>query len=152
MVTVECNGYGRMSDAKRFVNFMEEHARELLGMPPEWQAFRFEAKGPVNTPTDDGKFICVTGAVTPTVTQGKRRGCPNWRKRDKETEMTVTIPLIKHREWERNWETTNNKCFRCQGHGQEMAGWSVDEGTKYRPCPRCKATGVPTPNSMEKAD
>jgi len=40
------------------------------------------------------------------------------------------------------YETETGNCFRCDGSGQEWAGWDHKEGNRYRPCRRCNATGM----------
>ena len=75
---------------------LEQHARELLGLPPEWKVYRWEVKGP---------GVQVTGAVTHEVwKRGKRKGHPDWRKRLPETEATITIPDAMHNAWQLQWE------------------------------------------------
>ncbi len=118
----------------------EAHAREILGLPPEWQAYLWEVKG---------IGIYIEGAVPNGVfKRGKRKGHTNWKLRDKNTEAAITIPNDRHREWLRRWETDTGKCHHCKGTGQEFAGWSVSEGVKRRDCGRCGATGDAQPDKL----
>ena len=48
------------------------------------------------------------------------------------------------------YETETGKCWDCKGTGQVWAGWSKADGTRYRDCPRCNATGnAPTESSSD---
>lgn len=118
---------------------MEDHAREKLGMPPEWHAFKFEKIG--NYPN----YLCsaVTGAVVTTMFQsGPRKDRPNWKTRDKGTERTAYLTPDEHDAWKAAWEARTGKCSRCEGKGQLPQSWSREEGAKYRPCEACGGSGV----------
>jgi hypothetical protein len=39
------------------------------------------------------------------------------------------------------YESDTGKCWDCKGTGQVWAGWSKTDGTRYRDCQRCNATG-----------
>lgn len=122
---------------------MEEHARELAGMPPEWKMCGWEVQ-PRNAPPDKWTFVNVRGAVcTVLYTKGPKKGRLNWDSADWATECTVSIKLKDHDLWKRNWEVQHDACQECQGDGQEIAGWNVKEGLRYRPCTRCATTGKP---------
>jgi hypothetical protein len=41
------------------------------------------------------------------------------------------------------WEKENDKCYQCEGTGQERIGWNHITGDKFRPCKRCDSTGKP---------
>lgn len=118
-----------------------EHARELLGMPPEWDSYHLEAIG--HTPDDSAtKLIRVTGAVAPMKTRGKYKGLPNWDKRDPATDKTAYFTPEEHDRWVQEWEKKTGKCSDCTGSGKRYAGWSVAEGTTYKPCKTCGETGM----------
>ena len=44
---------------------------------------------------------------------------------------------------EARFEAETGRCAKCNGSGQQWAGWSVVDGTRFEPCTRCNATGVP---------
>ena len=121
------------------MNLLTEHARELLGMPPEWDAYRFEAIG--LTSTQPTKVFCVEGAVAPLKTRGKYKGNPNWAKRDRATVRTAYFTPDEHDTWKSGWELKTGKCAECTGSGQRNVGWSAADGAKFKPCEKCNATG-----------
>ena len=122
------------------MNLLTEHAKDLLGMPPEWDAYEFEAI--VRTADNSAaKLIRVVGAVAPPKTRGKYKGLPNWDKRDPATEKTAYFTPEEHEEWTRQWEQKTGKCAECLGRGEKMAGWSAASGARYKPCDKCGATG-----------
>lgn len=122
------------------MNLLTEHAKELLGMPPEWDAYEFEAIGRT-ADNREAKLIRVAGAVAPPKTRGKYKGLPNWDKRDPATEKTAYFTPAEHEEWTRQWEQKNGKCAECLGRGEKIAGWSAASGTRYKPCEKCGSTG-----------
>jgi hypothetical protein len=122
------------------MNLLTEHARELLGMPPEWNAYKYEAIGHT-ADQKECKLIRVDGAVAPLKTRGKYKGHPHWDKLDKETEKTAFFTPSEHDEWLRQWEQKTGKCARCVGRGEKMVGWSAANGVSYKPCDKCGATG-----------
>lgn len=116
---------------------LESHARELLELPPEWEAFRWEVKG---------RGVYIEGAVPNGVfKRGPRKGHTNWKLRDKATEAAIIISDDQHNRWLTNWEATTGQCYLCIGTTQEWAGWSAKDGSRYRPCTRCDATGLAQP-------
>lgn len=123
------------AEPRKHYDFYNLHAREKLGMPDTWQWFRLEAKGE--------NFTVITGAIcTEVYLRGKRKGRTNWAKRDKETELPVTISRDEHKAWLLAWEKRTGECHQCSGNGQQWTGWSRDEGNKFRPCTRCDSTGA----------
>lgn len=110
---------------------LEAHARELLDMPPEWRAYRWEV---------NGRGVYVEGAIPLTVYQrGPRRGQVKWKPRTHEAAIVVLNG--QHCAWLTEWEAATGKCHNCSGTTQEWAGWSAKDGSRYRPCRRCEATG-----------
>lgn len=126
------------------MNLLTEHAKELLGMPPEWDAYEFEAIGRT-ADQREAKLIRVVGAVAPPKTRGKYKGLTNWYKRDLATEKTAYFTPTEHEEWTRQWEQKTGKCSECMGRGEKIVGWSAASGKRYKPCDKCGATGK-TPN------
>jgi len=122
------------------MDMLSEHAREMLGMPPEWSAYYFKAIGHSSVESNT-KLIQVKGAVAPLITRGKHKGAPNWRKSDKTTEREVFFTPGEHDEWCRQWEVRTGKCSKCMGSGKVFARWSITEGTSYKPCSTCNGTG-----------
>ncbi|MCM2310305.1 MAG: hypothetical protein NDI84_02780 [Steroidobacteraceae bacterium] len=122
------------------MKLLVEHAREILGMPPEWGGYQFEAIGRSSVSTQ-AKLLRVKGAVAPLTTKGKNKGRPNWRKADKATEREAFFTPAEHDEWCRQWEIRTGNCSQCMGKGEVFARWHVTEGTTYKPCKACDATG-----------
>ncbi len=89
-----------------------------------WTAFKWQRVG------DNSLY---TGGVQGT----KRNGKPKWSK--PHTSFAVTEAELKA-ERER-YEAETGRCHSCFGRGEEFAKWSKDEGTTYRPCRICNATG-----------
>lgn len=116
----------------------EQIAREMLGMPPEWQVMRWEAKG--KHPNYYG--VLVTGAIPGVLTRGPRKGKPNWRKRTMEASVTIMDAVEKA--WIAAWERDTGHCHECFGSGLRFSSWSASEGHTYVPCKRCNATGLAT--------
>ena len=84
--------------------------------------------------------VVVRGAVMPDLTKGKNKGWPNWSKRDKSTERELVMTNPDINAFIAKWESTTGTCSGCGGDGQELASSGVN-GTTYRDCRRCKATG-----------
>ena len=116
------------------IDIVGEGAKRKFGLPAEWVIFRWEAKN---------GFFVLTGAVcTETHKVGKRNGHLNWAKLDKATEMPITISESDRDTFLADYERATGNCHVCQGSGQQAWGWSSTDGTRYRPCPRCRATGT----------
>jgi hypothetical protein len=120
-------------------DFYSEHARKIGNLPPEWKWFHIERLPHLG----ECQTILIRGAIAPAFTRGKRKGQTNWRARDKATEREFYITPAQHKVFLAEWEQSHGACYHCQGSCQELARWSVDRGTEYRPCSRCKATGKP---------
>lgn len=118
-------------------NLLENHAREKVGMPQDWQVWSYE----VLDHESDDSTMKITGAIAPIVTRGKRKGLKNWRKKDKATIRNAYIRESEHDEWLSVWESKTGNCHKCQGTGEMWAGWSAKDGTRYRTCTRCSGSG-----------
>ncbi len=116
-------------------NLLEQQAREKAGQGPEWAIYRWES-----IPEANGSML--TGAVAPPLLSGKRKGKPNFSKRDVATEKRVFITNAERDAYEARWEQETGKCARCEGKAQTLAGWSKAEGQTYRPCRACGGTGA----------
>lgn len=122
------------------MNLFTEHAREVVKMPPEWDAFKWEAIGRESASTAAKLFI-ITGAVAPIKTRGKYKGHQNWDKLKKDTLRTAYFTPDEHEVWLLQWEHKTGLCAECLGRGERSVGWSVSGGTRYKPCEKCRATG-----------
>lgn len=112
---------------------LEEHAREKLGKPPTWRAFRYECL-PAHSP--DTTHYAITGMVC----LDKKNGSPNWQcPLDEKAEVIISVE--EHEAWLVEWERKTGKCWRCTGTGKIIKRVSRIDGTEYRPCPECKGMG-----------
>lgn len=121
-------------------DYMEAHAREKAGLPPEWRAYRYRT---LPEGSRECLYLGVTGAVVPDKKRGKNAGRPNWRSKEISHEQEVYFTPAEHEQWLLAWEAKNGKCHQCDGNGQQWFGWSIDGGNRYQPCSRCNATGIP---------
>lgn len=86
----------------------------------------------------------VTGCVPSGVfTRGPRKGEPKFRPATPGTELRVIVSDADMQAAIAEYEASGT-CFRCKGTGQQWAGWSVAEGTKYCDCRRCNGGGKVT--------
>jgi hypothetical protein len=91
---------------------MEEHAREVLGLPPEWRFLELEVLGH-GTPR---VYLRIKGAVVPKViTKGPRKGKPNYKFREREAEIIFSVE--EQDAWEAAWEKRTGLCRRCGDEG-----------------------------------
>lgn len=104
-----------------------------------WKAYRWE--------DCDGDSI-VTGDVPDGVYRsGPRKGRPRFKGPGRRVIVTKAELQAKAAVY----ETETGKCWDCKGTGQVWAGWSKADGTRYRDCPRCNATGnAPTESPSEE--
>ena len=110
---------------KAIPNFWEAVARRKLNAPEAW---RWHALEVVACDT------LVTGAVP---LGYKRNGDPKWPPRTEDQRAVVTKAEY---EAEREaWTNATGLCYECGGTGQERAGWSAKDGSRFRPCRLCKA-------------
>ena len=116
------------------MNLHTEHARELLGMPPGWEGYKFEVIG-------ENKLVRVVGAVAPLKKRGKYKGHRNWQRLDKTTEKTAYFTPAEHEAWMLEWERKTGLCAECTGRGERSVSWSAAGGTRYKTCDKCGATG-----------
>jgi hypothetical protein len=119
------------------------HARESLGMPPEWEVYAMEC-GPEERliARQEPLYYKVKGAVAPFKTRGPNaRKCRAWDKRDKATDKTFVCSPAEHEAWSQAWSERTGLCTECAGAAQVLQSWSATDGTTYRPCNKCNATG-----------
>lgn len=124
------------------------HAREILGMPDTWQAYRWEClpKPKPDQPHQVHTYKIV-GAVAPLLTKGARVGTPNWKQLDKATEREAYFTPAQHDAWCAAWEHHTGQCRTCTGDGTVLVSWSVTQGQTTRACPRCHGTGQAAPSA-----
>lgn len=112
--------------------------QDKYAIPEGWQVFIWERVN-MDTPNE---AIQYTGAVCDAVfLSGPRKGHKNWSKRDKATEMRLTMTLDEMKAFRDRWSIETGNCNRCLGTGTVWMGWSASEGEKTRECPDCKGTG-----------
>ena len=100
-----------------------------------WKAYRWE---------DCGGDSIVTGDVPDGVYRsGKRKGRPRFNGPGRKVVITKAEMQAKATAY----EADTGKCWDCKGTGQVWAGWSKADGTRYRDCQRCNATGNAAPQS-----
>jgi hypothetical protein len=116
-------------------NWYERIARRKLSLSDDWEACRWECIGHPHT-----KDVLVEMGIPRLLKTGKYKGQRTWKDTKDFRKCVVTESELADAEagYERE-----GKCFACYGSGEEWAGWSAAEGTKYRPCKRCGATGKP---------
>ena len=127
-------------EERETMNLLTEHARELVAMPPEWDAYEWEVIGRESASTE-AKLYRVVGAVAQLKTRGKYKGHPNWDKLDRDTVKTAYFTPAEHEAWVLEWERKTGLCAECTGSGQRSVGWSAAGGKRYKPCSKCEATG-----------
>lgn len=118
-------------------NWYVEAAREKYNLSDDWEWFKLEAIGPVKGP----RATMIIGAVAPLKTRGKYKGYHDWKRRDKTTEIRCIVTEAEHTAFCLRYEAKTGNCHYCRGTGQEWAGWSAQEGDRYRICHRCKGDG-----------
>ena len=74
---------------------------------------------------------------TEVFTKGPRKG---QRKAVKGSDVFEFVTREDVDRAQRDYEKATGLCGRCK-EGQESFGWSEKDGTRYRPCVRCRGTG-----------
>lgn len=115
----------------------EQHAREIYGLPSDWEAVVWTAEGEVAT----GYLVLEGGVFKTPFLRGPRKGQTNLSKPEPGTQRTVSVPNPLHRDWLAQWERELGFCHRCSGTGYALHGWNHKLGTSYRTCTRCGASG-----------
>lgn len=93
-----------------------------------WEPYKWERVG------DDS---IVTGGIPHILKTGPRKGKKTWR--GKGTSVVVTQGEVEAQAARYVTETGN--CPKCYGKGEVFYSWNHIEGSKYRPCKACDATG-----------
>ena len=107
---------------------------ETYNLPVDWQWHAMRAC--------EGGWIMEGGVYPVTHAKGKNKGRPDYKKPVAGTEKSCIGTAAGEALWRLGWEARTGKCWKCQGAGEEQWGWSRDEGRLFRPCKRCKASGV----------
>lgn len=114
--------------AQAVPDFFSLVARRKLKQPDTWRWWSIRRVGD----TDDA---LVRGAV-PVGT--RKDGSPKFPPKRDSQECVVAD--VEREAAIREWETATGLCARCGGCGQRAWSWGV-EGTKFKPCERCGASG-----------
>ena len=114
------------------MTLVEMYCRERFGLPESWALSTFEGVGDPRVP--EKWDVKVTGSVVVAGPRGHRRWTDEMR-------LTYTVRRDEFLEWLEAWGVSTGKCMRCNGLGQEWAGWSSVEGTRYRVCTVCAGDG-----------
>lgn len=122
------------------MNFKQigQAAKEKAGMPDNWHAYAFKCLPEYSRAHE---MVEIIGICAPLKSKGKHKGLPNYKAGDKSTLRTVYLTNAELDAWTLAWEQRTDLCIQCEGTGQEWAGWSAKDGTRYRPCRKCNATG-----------
>jgi hypothetical protein len=124
------------------VDFTMLALRAKYQIPENWSVFIWELKN-IDTPAE---YILHTGAVvTEVFGKGPRKGCKNYAKRDKSTQMDLPLTSSELEEAAKQWSRETGNCRYCKGNGNSWFGWSAEEGNRYRFCKPCDGTGKATP-------
>jgi len=124
-----------------FLFFHVRVVRRKLGKGLEWIPYRWELVG-----KDDA--IITGGIPTKRKTRGPRKGDWDW------TGVQAERCVVTQSEFQAEmsaYEAESGKCSHCFGDAREWCGWSLAEGTKWRPCSRCGATGEAPLTPEQKA-
>jgi hypothetical protein len=116
------------------INLLDEHARELAKMPPEWIVYAWRHI--------DDNTTEVKGVIAPLKTVGKNKGLHNWGAADKATDRTVYVTTLEHDAFRAAWEDKTGHCAECIGTGEVVKSWERDKGMTYRKCSACASTGA----------
>ena len=127
------------------IDIVTEGAKAKFGLPADWKMFQWEWAG-----KDAREFLVLTGAVcTATFKRGRRKGEDNYASRDRSTEVSVTLTRGDIDGILAAYEHATGKCHECQGTKEEWVGWTREQGSVFRPCKRCGASGkAPSPPSV----
>ena len=109
-------------------------ARRKLGVGEDWRPCMFEWMA--------GNDLLMEGAVVPDVQSGPNKGRPNWKSATKDKRHKVVVTEAETAAETERWEKETGKCAECMGTKQVFASWTRGVGTKWKPCEKCRATGL----------
>lgn len=111
-------------------SFTDRIARRKLGrLFDEWRVLALERLGPDATLLELGVTTIVIGR--------DNKADKQWS----DPKLMVVVTDAEEREERLRYERETGRCANCYGSGRQWAGWHYQEGTKYRPCCACGATG-----------
>lgn len=120
-------------------SFLTEIAREKTGMGEDWHV------GVIDCPDAEhghlpSNRIRLTGWCVPRLEGGEIA----WKYKDPKTRRKTTVTVQEVHEWKQAWEARTGLCSCCHPdrRGEEWVGWTKDEGSLFRTCPRCNGTGL----------
>lgn len=113
--------------ADRELSHMEKVAIRKSGVEG-WEYFRWQRAG---------EDSILTGGIPRLLKSGPRKGKKTWD--GKGTSVVVTQAEIDEEAARYVSETGN--CATCYGTGEVFQSWHHIDGTKYKPCRECGATG-----------
>lgn len=96
-----------------------------------WEPCIWEAIG------DIARDALISGGIPRILTRGPNKGQRRWD--GKLTRVVVSGAEVDAAMAKYERETGN--CAECEGSCKTIAGWSAAEGTRYRECAKCEATG-----------
>lgn len=113
------------------VNHLLAVARRKVNAPEGWKIGRWEVIG-------DTRDVLVHGCVPGVFQRGPRKGQPKFNGI---TMQACVVTDAEERAEHARYEAETGLCGDCGGERQVWAGWHHIEGTRYRPCRRCAASG-----------
>jgi len=131
-------GEGMITEGRKFFDFNLMMIKSLGSVPDGWEIFKWEVLN------HDTAHECIqfVGGVGRKITRGKRKGRTTWRGMDQSKKMIFAFTHDQIREYKRKWEAETGMCSSCHGNGTRAIGWSAVDGTRYRPCENCDASGL----------
>lgn len=133
--TIEIRGESDMSHLERI-------AWRKAGSIPYWELFAWERIDPTLKRND---FI-VKGGIPRLLAKGKYKGRKTWKDSNVYKCVVAEEEIAAE---EKSFSENTGKCHRCLGRGEVFASWNKDNGTTYRPCKPCNATGKHNPTHAE---
>lgn len=117
------------------------------GAPAGWQWTELKAIGDVYEKDRARQYSQMDGYVHngAKYATGKNAGKRKPRSPVPGTERTIIFTMGEFDAFVREWEIETGICSKCDGTGEEWASSSITEGSKYKPCRRCFATGKAHP-------
>lgn len=116
------------------IDFFNLTAQRVHGMPLDWRWCSLDGH---KKPED---FFEMKGGVpVDELSRGPNKGSPKWPEQlDVIWVRMSDVDRVKH-----DWEQETGKCYACDGEGEEVASYSVDNGRTMRKCSRCNGSGKP---------
>jgi hypothetical protein len=125
---------------------MSAYVRERFGLHEDWTWVRFMRGMKDDDELPEG-VVRVSGAAYPAKQRGKNKGRPDYGKPLDGTARTLFFTIDEFDAWANDREQRLGICKECQNTGEQVVSTGVD-GTKYKPCTRCKATPKAQPQEL----